>query len=328
MIIDLTQSTDSEATVVPPTPSPSPVFRFQAERVLLTYSQTGELTKEDVFHTLAERFHVDLYCLGQENHEDGGWHIHVLLKFKGKLDRRGADIFDVFDGTNNHHPNIKPVKRGLSNWEKAHEYVEKEDPCPLCNINKKLTWKEIGEKAATAEEFLQLIEANYPRDYYTNLQRYEYAAERKYGKCVNTIQEEWSPQYEHSTPEELQRWEENPNPFGKTLIIVGPAGCGKTTWAKANAPKPTLFVRHLDSLARIRPEHRSIIFDDLDFKHYPVSTQKFLVDYENLSEVHIRYKVARIPAGIPRIFTCNEYPFTEEGVHGDAIDRRVNKVFL
>lgn len=179
MIIDLTQSTDSEATVVPPTPSPSPSFRFQAERVLLTYSQTGELTKEDVYHTLAERFHVDLHCLGQENHEDGGWHIHVLLKFKGKLDRRGNDIFDIYDGRNNHHPNIKPVKRGNNNWEKAHEYVEKEDPCPLCNIDKKLTWKEIGDKAATAEEFLQLIEANYPRDYYTNLQRYEYAAEKK-----------------------------------------------------------------------------------------------------------------------------------------------------
>lgn len=318
----IVSASDSDTTVTPRT------FRFAAERVLLTYSQTGELTKEEIFYTLSERFHVDLHCLGQEHHEDDGWHIHVLLKFKGKLNRRGNDIFDIFDGTRNHHPNIRPVKRGKANWEKAHEYVEKEDPCPLCNIQKKLTWQEIGAKAATAEEFLDLIKANYPKDYYTNLQRYEYAARKEYGKCVNTIAEDWVPQYEHSVPGELARLEEEENPFAKTLVIVGPAGCGKTTWAKEHAPKPTLFVRHLDSLARFRPEHRSIIFDDLDFKHLPPSTQKYLVDYENLAEVHIRYNVARIPAGVPRIFTANEYPFTNDDVHGPAINRRVNKIYL
>jgi len=205
----LSSDTDSTSTVTVARPKS---FRFQAERVLLTYSQTGTLTKEEVFFTLKERFNIELHCLGQESHDDGGWHIHVLLKFNKKIDKRGDDIFDIFDGTNNYHPNISPVKRGKTNWERAHEYVEKEDPCPYCNIKKRLTWEEIGQKAATAEEFLNLIEANYPRDFYTNLQRYEYAAKRKFGSCVNTIAEDWTPQYEHTVPGELASWEETDNP--------------------------------------------------------------------------------------------------------------------
>lgn len=316
-------SSDSDASTVVPRG-----FRFSAERVLLTYSRTGELTREEVLFTLQERFPVDEFCVASELHEDGGYHIHALIKFKGKLDRRGADLFDINDGTTVHHPNISPVKRGMANWQRAHDYVLKEDPCPLTNITRKLGWGEILDSAATAEEYLDLVRKHYPREYQANLQRYEYVAKKHFGTCLNTITEEWVPNYPHDVPGPLSELEEMDDRFSKSLVIVGPPGCGKTTWAKEHAPKPALFIRHLDSLARFRPEHRSIIFDDLDFRHLPVSTQKYLVDMENLAEVHIRYNVARIPEGIPRIITANEYPFNDDNIHGPAIDRRINKIFL
>lgn len=107
----------------------------------------------------------------------------------------------------------------------------------------------------------------------------------------------------------------------KSLIIQGPPGCGKTNWAKIHALKPALFVSHLDRLKDFKVGvHRSIIFDDLDFHHLPRTSQIHLVDRENPRDIHIRYCVAHIPAGVQKIFTCNHEPFTRD----DAIRRRVD----
>lgn len=108
----------------------------------------------------------------------------------------------------------------------------------------------------------------------------------------------------------------------KSLIIIGPPGCGKTNWAKKNAPKPALFVSHLDRLAEFDANyHKSIIFDDMDFQHMPRQAQIHIVDIDNPRDIHIRYKVANIPAKTIKIFTANTYPFISD----PAITRRVMK---
>lgn len=99
----------------------------------------------------------------------------------------------------------------------------------------------------------------------------------------------------------------------KSLLLIGPPGCGKTTWAKKHAKKPALFVSHLDRLKDFDPDfHKSIIFDDTDFKHLPRTAQIHLVDRENPRDIHIRYRVAHIPKGIQKIFTANMKPFIED----------------
>jgi len=309
----------------------APTFRFAARRALLTYSQCDPLTKEDIVFTLEERFGKIQYSLGMEPHEDGGYHIHALIDFGEKLDRRGdASLFDIPDPTQERedfHPNIEPVKYGKKHFDRAHEYVEKEDPDPLCTFPHKLTWDEIMDQAACGTEYLSLVKKNYPRDYALNLAKLEYVASKTFDIDLNTIPEDWRPTWTFTAPPSLNSipplaWST------KSLILVGTPGIGKTTWAKENIPKPALFVRHLDSLKSLKSSHRGIIFDDLDFSHLPVSTQKFIVDRENLAEIHIRYAVARIPSHVVRIFTCNEYPFTQEGVHAQAIERRVHTVYL
>lgn len=105
----------------------------------------------------------------------------------------------------------------------------------------------------------------------------------------------------------------------KSIVVVGKSGSGKTSWAKWVSPKPALFVTHIDDLRKLRPEHKSIIFDDMDFRHTPRTAQIHLVDRTDTRSIHIRYGTATVPAGIIKIFTCNEYPFIED----EAIQRRV-----
>lgn len=106
------------------------------------------------------------------------------------------------------------------------------------------------------------------------------------------------------------------------LVLRGPTGCGKTTWAKRNMPIPILFVSHIDTLKKFRTGfHKSIIFDDIDVKHYPRTGQIHLVDFENPRDIHCRHSTAHIPAGIYKCFTCNEWPLIED----EAINRRIIK---
>lgn len=297
-------------------------FRFDAIKVFLTYSQVGERTKEDIFFTIDERYPVKDFFLGEERHQDGGRHIHAVFVFKAKVSSRSAQCFDVWDGEKWLHPNIKTIRRGKAHLETVVEYAGKDDPHPLTNMESKPSWGELIEQSNTAQEFLDGVRKWYPRDYALNLQRYEYSAAKMYGNCPNTLSD-FVHDWDLELPDELRDLQVS---TVQSTVIVGPPGCGKTTWAKENAPKPALFIRHMDSLALLRAEHASIIFDDLDFHHLPPSTQKFLVDMENLAEIHLRYRVAKIPAGLPRIITANEYPFLAEGVHGDAITRRIFRV--
>lgn len=108
----------------------------------------------------------------------------------------------------------------------------------------------------------------------------------------------------------------------RAIVVMGPTGIGKTQWTKTWFKNP-LMIRHMDGLKDLQPgEHDGIIFDDMDFQHMPRTAQIHLVDMEEDSQIHIRYQVAEIPAAMPRVFTCNNYPFSTD----PAIERRVKVI--
>jgi hypothetical protein len=112
-----------------------------------------------------------------------------------------------------------------------------------------------------------------------------------------------------------------PQNFGETsLVVIGPSGIGKTTYALWIAPKPALVVTHLDDLRQLTSRVKSIVFDDMTFSHHPRESQIHLVDRYLTRSIHMRYRTATIPAGIVKIFTANYYPFIQDS----AIERRVN----
>lgn len=324
---------ESEARSIP-SPVSRAEFRFAAKQVFLTYSQVCEhVTKESVYFTMTERFTLERYTLGEESHEDGGRHVHACLVFPIKVNSRDSRFFDINCGmcTHDHHPNIQKIQRGKINLLRVEEYCAKEDPNPLTNVEPVKTWGEIISESSTQEEYLSLVQKHYPRDFCLSLDRLKASAKHLFPDAgSNTITDfawpanEEEPESWNAINENVQTWD----PQQKSLVLIGPPGCGKTSWAKKNSPKPTLFIRHLDSLVHLKPHHKSIIFDDLEFSHLPPATQKFLTDCTDLAEIHIRYRIGQIPPRMTRIFTANEYPFTEDGVHGEAIRRRVEKISL
>lgn len=88
----------------------------------------------------------------------------------------------------------------------------------------------------------------------------------------------------------------------KAWLIWGRTGTGKTNFALAHFKNP-LLVSHFDDLKNLSKEHDGIVFDDMDFRHLPFSTVKYLLDADFDRPIHARYWNAIIPAGMPRIFT-------------------------
>lgn len=107
----------------------------------------------------------------------------------------------------------------------------------------------------------------------------------------------------------------------KSLWLKGPAGIGKTQWALLWFENP-LFVSHVDDLKLYNTDYDGIIFDDINFKHWPRESQISICDIEQPRTIHVRYGVVRIPAGTKKIFTSNVEIFDED----DAIKRRYHKI--
>lgn len=108
-----------------------------------------------------------------------------------------------------------------------------------------------------------------------------------------------------------------------SMIIWGDAGIGKTEYAKFLLGE-SLMVSHIDDLANFNPEfHNGIIFDDMDFKHFPRTSQIHLLDWDNDRSIHIRYQTAFIPKNTKKIFTTNEFNGSIFNLEDGAIRRRV-----
>lgn len=107
-----------------------------------------------------------------------------------------------------------------------------------------------------------------------------------------------------------------------SVIFWGQAGIGKTEYAKYLLPN-ALFVSHLDDLGAFNDDYNGIIFDDMSFTHLPRTSQIHLVDMDNDRSIHIRYKVASIPAHTKKIFLTNEINGLIFDLSDAAIRRRV-----
>lgn len=281
-------------------PSPSLVV-MDATTFFLTYPQ-ADIPHEQLFAKLQSIKPVVWARLARERHEDGNWHSHAIVRFGARV--RARTDMRMFD-CNGHHPNIQVPRRVcdvLQYCAKDGDYV---DHGPVPEHKNLFDQVVAAAKARDRDAF--------DRCAMKGRLSFQWAEHlwRRHATSSGTI-------LEGSGGTECMQLRDLQLP-DKPIVLVGPSGCGKTSWALRVSPKPALLCSHMDDLKRLSPEHCSIIFDDMDFKHLPRPTQIYLCDADVDRSIHCRHSTAMIPKGITKIFTANEYPFIDD----EAISRRI-----
>lgn len=292
-----------------------PTFRVCSKRIFLTYPHTTSDVNLlwEFLNTLRPRPGRAVIC--RERHADGDEHIHAAVEFERRFDSQRVSVFD-FAG---HHPNIERVRT----WAASVNYCRKEGVIETAYFNctaedatvgdvstgtaSGATTYEVAENATTIREwFIHCID---------NAISYAYA-----NAIWNQIHSARPPTYfERPTGGTIGAHLQG---FGwnddfHTLFICGPSGYGKTTWALRHAPIPFLLVTDIDDLGYFDPAvHKCIVFDEIrctgdaqGHGRWPLTSQIKLVTWDTPVSIRIRYKIAHIPAQVPKIFTsCETYP--------------------
>jgi len=290
-------------------------FRFDGQYVFLTYPQAA-IDHGELHQFLSAIKPVAWARICTELHDDGNPHCHAVVKFSERLQSRSERVFDF----NGHHPNIQTTIRSE---QAALKYVSKDgeftDFGDVPSVQSKRSREEALELAGGDEKvFLTAcLEARIPFQYAKRLREITMA----HNCQLNIIDNLYEALLEWECPQLQQQT----LPENKAAVLVGPSGCGKSAWAKRVAPKPALWVTHIDVLREFDPRiHKSIIFDDMSFKHMPLQAQIHLLDWVDDRVIHCRYGTAQIPKHTIKIFTCNDPPF----VAHQAVDRRMQLINL
>lgn len=142
-------------------------FQLNAKCVLLTYPQSGDVTKEELLTHLKDLVPDAAIIVSLEAHQDGSPHLHALLQSETPIRTRSPTFFDF----RNLHPNVQ----GARHPEKAYEYVAKDGDYILhgaFRFSSKAKWAKVLS-STSEEEARSIIKEVAPRDYVLSHDRIE-----------------------------------------------------------------------------------------------------------------------------------------------------------
>lgn len=301
-------------------------LRLRGRYYFVTYPRCEALPSELGNHMANIGAAGSIIC--REEHSDGSLHLHGAIDFGRR--RQFTDVntaFDFFNSEHDFHGNYQVAR----SWEAVCEYVTKGDDLHYFGNavlpEEKLPFHQVVSdllQRATSQSYeaylIWCCSNRIPYGYCTDIWR-------SVNESVPTTLT--GSDYPGTMIDFFQflRFDVHTK---TSLVVQGSSGIGKTTWAKINIPKPALMCSDIDDLKHFRRGyHVAILFDDMCFKGdrdgkgaWPRTSQIHLVDMENDRSIRCRHRNALIPAGVYRLFTCNEYPFSED----DAISRRVQYI--
>jgi len=275
-----------------------PAFRTRALKFFLTWPQCDITLQQLVDHL--KSFNPENYCGCLEAHADGSPHAHAVLQFKEQLLVTNCNHFDW----NGRHANIQACR----NLTKSLAYCQKDGAFESTFPESvKLSWGDMAVQAESADEYLKLVELNYPRDAALSWQRLQSYAQHKWpsvkAAAVAQLTTGWKP-----LPARLQLWmdDEFSRPTRpKTLFLIGPSRTGKTKWATSFG-KPLYYNSSMNY--REWPstdDWTHLVLDDIPGNHiYPWkaligSQESFVVTQKYLAQKTIKH-------GKPVIVCSNE----------------------
>jgi len=293
---------------IPLGPSPRAAGRIRGKAFFLTYSQSA-IPRDVITQWFARQIRMKRVIVGQEHHQDGNLHWHVLIEYEVEKDMRAGTYFNI----NGEHPNIliwqrtNPTRQSYENWFKFHwDYCKKEDQTPFIvgeepTSDRKRKRDELFTDAikiartASVNHAMKFLEQNAPYDFLT---KYDQIG-RALVKVRNVSTQLQFPARPLSAfplaPEIVGDWH--------CLYINGKTGLGKTQWARALLPEATV-VSHRNQLADC-DFSKGVIFDDFEVSHWPPTAVIHLLDWDEARGLDVKHGHVVIPAHTKKIFTTN-----------------------
>lgn len=270
-------------------------YRACRKKFFLTFSRCPA-TPEEILEHLRQYGEIEKYLIAQETHGeplrfvgDSPTHIHAFIVYLKKQDFKDSRWADWKDANGKiYHPNDKGSPRsdtGVSKYcAKDGEYIT--------NYWTRSIWEQ-ASNAPDIQTAVKLIKAKAPKDYWLN-------SDKIHNTAARLFQSVTIPEFK------LSDFKVPKLDLRTVWLVWGTSGSGKTNFALSHFKTP-LKVEHIDALKHFDPSvHDGIVFDDIDLRHWPITSVIHMLDMDYGQWIHCRYYNGYIPAKIPRIFCFND----------------------
>nr|ABC74541.1 replication initiation protein [Tomato chino La Paz virus] len=307
-------------------PSLPKKFLINSKNYFLTYPHCS-LSKEETLEQLLQLntpTNKKYIKIARELHENGEYHLHVLIQFEGKFKTQNCRFFDLVSSTRSthFHPNVQGAKSSTD----VKSYVDKDGDT--------IEWGEFqidgrsargGQQtandaaaealnASSKEEAMRIIKEKLPKEFLFQYHNLSSNLDRIFAKAP----EPWVPPFPLSSftnvPDEMQEWADDYFGMGVaarperpiSIIIEGDSRTGKTMWARALGPHNYLS-GHLDFNPRVYSnEVEYNVIDDVTPQYLKMKHWKELIGAQKDWQSNCKYgKPVQIKGGIPSIVLCN-----------------------
>jgi hypothetical protein len=338
----------ANVVAAPPQPQSDTTHRLNHKKLHVTQSALAvdEVSNEQVLTMARTRGDLIEYSIGDELHPTPAdpnrpRHKHYYLHYRNPINHRDARFCQLFDMTGAGgrvlHPHIQGVGHSKADRTKVIYYTQKDKlyiASPnLLNYDEESeetgpAWAIAMNHARTVEEGMHTLMHRYPGVFYSSAGRVRDALELRLGRTEPARFTLASFTIPPIAPAMLA---------SKALVLQGAPAIGKTQFALAHFKRPLLVTR-MDDLKYISLSTDGLVFDQMRFTH-PEDRAKLnltadelinLLDKEVSRSIGARYRDARIPRDMPRLFTTNRRVLAGEPIfpsgtpaENDAISSRI-----
>lgn len=173
-------------------------FTINGKRIFVTWSQCGNLTREQVRELLLSKG-AKYYHIAKERHANGGYHIHAYGEWLGTFRSTDPRVLDL----EGYHPSIEHVR----SLRAVLAYLGKEDTEALVLLPKDESGNTFKRAlgAGSSDEFHRIIAEEDPRTYVLYHKNISEFADKRWKQSESGTAPKHGG-YEWDLPEELKNW--------------------------------------------------------------------------------------------------------------------------